>query len=199
MPDNFLDFLWPEKPDGYLSTWMKMSGAIRFFHTSQFAEAHRYMSDMAKHDDVYYTVGLLAHPAVKGRGTAKDVSHLPAVHADFDLLGDHNVHAKSALPRSIDELKSFFVNAHIPVPTSMVNSGNGVHAYWRFKNPLTISDDASRMRTATVLKDFQKSIIKLAKDQRGWEFDNTSDLARVLRYPGTKNHKTNPPKNVEIM
>ena len=34
---------------------------------------------------------------------------------------------------------------------------------------------------------------------RGWSLDHTHDLARVLRLPGTLNHKTNPPRMVSLL
>jgi putative DNA primase/helicase len=198
MQQNFLDLLWPKKPDGFLCAWAKKS-APRFFHTSEFSEAHDYMTAMADYDDVYFGVGLLAKPPMKGRGTANNVAYLPAMHADFDMLGVKNVHAKGALPVDFDDLVHFLIETDVPQPSVCVNSGNGAHAYWIMEEALDLTKEEGRLSGSKMLKDFQRSIIQLAKKHRGWEFDTTSDLARVLRYPGTKNHKTFPPKNVEII
>ncbi|MGV1790347.1 hypothetical protein [Rhizobium sp. A37_96] len=195
---NFLKCLWAEPPEGYLSTWTKRNN-IRFFHSTEMEEADAYMKAIANQDDVYFTVGLLGKPPASGRGSANDVNYLPCVHADFDLFSDQNAHAKTALPKSMDELRDFMVEVSIPQPSFMVNSGNGAHAYWLFPEPLDLRDQDRRVKAKMTLSSFQKTIIKLAKARRGWDFDNTGDLARVLRYPGTKNHKTNPPKNVEVM
>jgi len=195
---NFLRYLWPKPPEGYISTWTKRN-SIRFFRSSELDEADSYMKAIANQEDVYFTVALLKEQPARGRGSANDVAYLPCMHADFDLLNDHNVHAKSALPKSVDELHDFLSEASIPQPSALINSGNGVHAYWHLDAPLDLREQESHKRGAAMLSDFQKTIIKLAKTRRGWDFDNTGDLARVLRYPGTKNHKTNPPKNVEVM
>jgi hypothetical protein len=157
------------------------------------------MIAMSQHKDAYFTVAMLKNPPKSGRGTSKDAGALSCVHADFDFNTGNNAHAKSALPKVVGELDDFLLEIGMMPPTFRVNSGNGMHAYWRLAEPLIFSDDAARAKGAALLKNFQRTIIKLAKEKRGWEFDNTADLARVLRYPGTKNHKTNPPKNVEII
>ena len=199
MTTNFLDTLWPAKPDAYLSTWMKTSGAVKIFHTSEFERASDYMIANAKYDDVYFTVGLLSEPPTKGRGAAKDIGFLSCLHADFDLLNDNNVHAKSALPTNSDELRGFLDELSIPTPSIMVNSGNGIHAYWLMEQPLKLDSEDARKTAAGTLKGFQQVIIAEAQRSRGWKFDNTGDLARVLRFPGTLNHKTDPAKQVEII
>lgn len=162
-------------------------------------QADAYMKAIANHDDVYFTVALLGKPPASGRGSANDVTFLPCVHADFDLFSDQKAHAKSALPKGMDELRDFMTEVGIPQPSFMVNSGNGAHGYWAFPEPLDLREQEGRAKAKAILSSFQKTIIKLAKARRGWDFDNTGDLARVLRYPGTKNHKTNPPKNVELI
>jgi hypothetical protein len=200
MPSSFFDLIWPERPDAYLSTWLKRTKATRFFPTSALDEAERYMSAMSETDDVYFGVGLFATLPAKGRGASKDVAFLPAFHMDFDIAPvGGNVHAKSKLPRSIEEVRGFLADEGVPAPTVLVNSGNGLHAYWPFDRILDLREADARSKAATDLKAFQRVIITLAKRSREWDFDNTADLARVLRWPGTLNHKSNPPKRVEMI
>lgn len=197
---SFFDRLWLNKPDAYLSTWLMRSGATRHFHSSELHEAETYLLEAGKVDDAYFCVGLLSHVPARGRGTAADIGFLPAFHMDFDIAArDGNVHAKSALPESFDELNAFLVEAEVPQPKLLVNSGNGIHAYWPLIEPLDVRNPSARAAVAKRSRDFQMSIIGLAKSMRGWSFDNTSDLARVLRFPGTLNHKTNPAKPVELL
>lgn len=199
MQSKFVDLLWSEQPDAYLSVWAKKSNSTAFFKLSDIDQAEAYMTSLGGVDDVYFTVGLLRQPPRSGRGTASDIAYIPAFHMDFDIApqGD-NVHAKSALPGTLDELLAFLSEIDAPKPTVLVNSGNGIHGYWGFEQPLHIPDADQREKVAGQLKDFQKSIIELARIRRGWNFDFTGDLARVLRWPGTFNHKTRPPRPVEI-
>lgn len=200
MKNTFFETLWPTRPDAYLATWTKALNRTAFFHTSDIEAAEAYMTSAAKTDDVYFGMGLLKEPPQRGRGRSSDVAYISAFHADFDIAPDGaNVHAQSALPRSPDDLIAFLTEAQIPQPTMMVNSGNGIHAYWVMDEPQCLADPSDREQAGKLLQDFQKSVIGLARQKRGWKFDSTADLARVLRWPGTFNHKTNPPKLVEII
>ncbi len=200
MKTTFFELLWPEAPDAYVSTWLKKSGATRFFHTSQPVELQTYLADASRSDDAYFGVGLLAKPATKGRGTVADVAYISAFWMDFDIAAeDGNVHAQASLPRTVEELDEFLEDEAIFAPTMKVHSGNGLHAYWRLDQILDVRTPEARSRARVDSSNFQRAIIGTASEKRGWKLDNTADLARVLRWPGTLNHKTNPPKHVEII
>lgn len=65
-------------------------------------------------------------------------------------------------------------------PTIIVDSGNGFHAYWRLKEPVEIRGDRDVSNVEAYLK-------ALAANLDG---DFTSaEIARILRLPGTLNHK----------
>jgi hypothetical protein len=66
-------------------------------------------------------------------------------------------------------------------PSLVVNSGNGLHLYWRLNEPLT------DMQRAAKLLDLWVRTIPVAD----W---GVNDVARVLRLPGTLNHKYAPPR-----
>jgi replicative DNA helicase len=75
-------------------------------------------------------------------------------------------------------------------PSVLVDSGGGYHLYWLFAQPWLLGTSEERT--------------KAGKLQAAWvryvESDPQSkDLARVLRVPGTYNHKYNPPRKVEIV
>ena len=50
----------------------------------------------------------------------------------------------------------------------------------------------------TLSERFQRFIISEG-EKHGWKLDNTQDLARILRIPGTLNFKSNPPKRVTVV
>jgi hypothetical protein len=54
-----------------------------------------------------------------------------------------------------------------------------------------IEDDQAREKVQSLIRDYQ-SILRNRAESLGWKLDNTSDLARVLRLPGTFNHKSEP-------
>lgn len=69
------------------------------------------------------------------------------------------------------------------VPTIIVDSGNGYHAYWRLKKPITIDGPESIARIERYLKALAQS---LGADS------TAAELARILRVPGTLNLKNLP-------
>lgn len=68
-------------------------------------------------------------------------------------------------------------------PSIVVDSGNGIHSYWLLRDPVPFSMASEAMRG-------------LAATIGG---DHTYDAPRVLRLPGTRNHKSNPPKPVRLL
>jgi RepB DNA-primase from phage plasmid/CHC2 zinc finger len=80
---------------------------------------------------------------------------------------------------SVDELIRFE-----PAPTLLVWSGSGgAHAYWRLRGPVSAADgERAKRRLAHHLGADTSAI----------------DCARILRPPGTLNHKHDPPKPVTL-
>jgi len=75
-------------------------------------------------------------------------------------------------------------------PSVIVDSGGGYHCYWLLAEPFIIGNDADRERA----KRAQANWVAFVGGDPG-----AKDLARVLRVPGTLNHKYNPPRAVEIV
>jgi hypothetical protein len=84
---------------------------------------------------------------------------------------------------AIRDLRRFCSELSLPKPL-MVNSGRGVHAYWRLTEPVSGVDWA---HVAEQLKR-QCAAHKLLADPAV-----TADAARVLRVPNTHNYKSDPP------
>jgi hypothetical protein len=110
--------------------------------------------------DVYF--GVL--PRVRRGGTASDVTGTTkVVWADVDAkMHDHS--KQSALSA---------LNKVSPEPNILVDSGGGYHAYWLLRNPIKTEVGTSIMKG-------------IAKACGG---DHTYDAPRILRLPGTPNHK----------
>jgi len=81
-------------------------------------------------------------------------------------------------PESIEALERFS-----PAPSMVIRSGSGVHVYWSLVEPLT-PDWAERAN--------RRLAYALGGDAR------SCDAARILRPPGTFNHKTGSPVPVEL-
>ena len=75
------------------------------------------------------------------------------------------------------------LSAPLPRPQIIVDSGNGWHLYWKMAKPLD-HDTAQAMMNG------------IADMLNG---DRVGDPARILRVPGTMNHKTSPPHGVRVL
>ena len=84
-------------------------------------------------------------------------------------------------------------------PTIILATGNGVHVWWLFKEPYLFDSEEDRQRVARLL-DRWHSLLRLNAAAKGWVYERLSDLARILRIPGTKNLKDPAhPKEVTVL
>jgi hypothetical protein len=189
---NFLEMIHRHRPaDALVSVSHKVGNTfppLGFYTMDQLPEADAFMRQAALHHEVYFTVAALNRRPPSGkRGDGGYIGHVPAFHIDFDVLNPDNpgAHAETAIPQSFDELQDFIAEIGLPRPSAIVHSGNGGHWWWFLDSPMP----PHHARTAH--RRFQQAIIELARERKRWKIDNTSDLARVLRYPGTWNRKKN--------
>lgn len=136
--------------------------------------------------DAYYALGTFEE---SGSREADNVKQMRAFFMDLDC----GVNLKTGKPKDFTDqyaaivaLKAFVKTNGLPRPF-LVSSGYGVHVYWPLTAPV---DFMTWLPVAEKLK-------ALAKAQ-GFKADETvtADAARVLRVPGTHNHKGDDPKPV---
>lgn len=110
-------------------------------------------------------------------GNAENTMPSSWIWADYDNLQGDNAEQKYRA------LQVRLKGAGVPQPAIVVNSGNGLHSYWKMDEPINEPKDI---------------LIRLC-ELTGADVSCT-DNARILRVPGTFNLKdTNNPKAVEII
>jgi hypothetical protein len=157
-----------------------------------YGDAITYVAMLADHGcDVYFSVCLLKHdPGPHERGKAEDAAVMPAFFMDVDV-------GKPKTPANLAEALDFI--ASLPLePTLVIGSGGGLHVYWGFKELEFLESADDRKLADRNLKAFQTKIIEHGMDA-GWKFDGTADLARILRFAGTFNFKSEAPRPVCIL
>ena len=87
-------------------------------------------------------------------------------------------------------LETRIAGGAVPPPTSTIDSGGGVQAYWGLQQPFILDTPEKRDRADRIQKAWVKHV---GSD------DGAKDLARVLRVPGTLNFKYNPPRPVTVL
>lgn len=122
-------------------------------------------------NDVY----MGAAPRTGGIGTRAGVSRINALWADFDV--GSNSTDKDIFKRTTG----------IKYPPSMlVHSGGGYHCYWLLKKPARSEHDL--LRAEALMKTIARAL----------GGDSVWDRARILRIPGTLNHKKDVPRPVRF-
>jgi hypothetical protein len=187
---DLLAILWPTEPPGeaWLSLCLK-HGHDRsarppdsdFYQVSRRDLINEHKIAFRDQFNIWFSVCALGSRPLVGRGPEDQIAFVPALWADLD---DNNAPGVNIL-----ELLTNLA----PV---VVATGNGYHAYWPFVEPFEIKTPADRFR----IKELNERLRQWLGDVAGGvTFDNVGDLSRILRVPGTLNHKTDPPKPVEIM
>jgi hypothetical protein len=83
-------------------------------------------------------------------------------------------------------------------PTTLVRTGNGLHAHWDLQQPVTLANELERNDAKALWRDFQRALQRHFTGH-GFAIDSVGDLSRLYRIPGTFNHKSSPFKPVEII
>lgn len=133
--------------------------------------------------DVWYSVNPTVPTA--GRGTAEQVTRLAAVWADLDIKPG-GVDTMDVARTIVDELSDMIGTR----PVALTYSGHGLQPIWAIEDhPL----DTLQARTeARVTLRRWGRLVAMVADRHHAAVDSVFDLARVLRAPGTTNHKTDP-------
>jgi len=108
-------------------------------------------------------IGMFGHNSKDA--TADTATSAGAVWADFDDTGD------------AAEVMARIRSAGLPNPSIIVSSGHGIHAYWLL---------AKRARPGEVVPVLRALAVALGSD------GGVCDAARIMRLPGSMNHKGSP-------
>lgn len=134
-----------------------------------------------------YTGTAAMRPGLRAgsRGKLEDVRLVAGLMIDLDVIGPGR--RKPDLWQSVDECKAFLDTVPLG-PTVIIHSGNGLQAWWLFREPVETPTDADRARLTAVSKGWSDVVQALARE-RGRSVDATWDLTRIARVPGTLNRK----------
>lgn len=123
----------------------------------------------------------------KHRGSETSAVAIPGAWIDIDTL--EGVHKKQNLPTKAEALA--LLDSLRLKPTLIVDSGGGLHPYWLTREPWIFGTEQERQSAHDLLDGFER-VISARFRERGWHLDTVADLARILRVPGTINHKGTP-------
>ena len=166
---QFLTALYGGKPDSlYACLWWRDTKRHRFYRNVQAA------SDAVEGaNDAYVCVSLF-----KDRKRGKDLSRaIPGLWLDIDVLSDR--HPNGATPEQVDEF-----SGALPKPTMITHTPHGMHLWHLFTDLRVFGEPAAQRNAARLCVAWERVAQETARSM-GFEIDTVSDLARVMRIPGT--------------
>lgn len=206
---TFLEALFPgDDLPGELVLWgAPKSKASRWLSPVRLEDAARAAEAWAKTENVYFGLALQdrarafeakrregGNPTPENtRGGNESAVAIGGLWAEIDTTdGDHKATNLPTMEEAFDLLEG------LPLaPSILVLSGGGIHAYWLFRELVAIETEEIRGEASRLVRGWQEFIRERMK-AKGWKLDETHELARVFRVPGTLNHKYAPPRPVTV-
>jgi hypothetical protein len=183
---EFFKLLFGKCSGGYLSLYTIPQKDTYQFRVSEYESAAHKALELGEETNTYFNVCLRKELMPNHlRGSADDVLYVPAFYSDFDIKG--LAHKQDNLAES-EESVIEYLHSMVKPPSVIVNSGYGMHGYWLLNEPFCIKSDEDPEYISSIARGFGKYLSSEAK-KLGWKIDSVYDLARVLRVPGTYNHK----------
>jgi len=136
------------------------SGQSSWLEASRLVEA---AESLLKENKTGQHIYISANPRRAEGGTkSKDVTCGRCLFVDFDNINP-------------DEARARWLKSGLPGPSLTVNSGHGIHAYWRLTEPII---------DMALWSKYQKKLIAMLDSDSA-----IHDPARIMRLPGFVNHK----------
>ena len=176
----FLQTLWPS-PEGVLAAFA-IPGNQSFAAETPEALAALLEPHIQSKNLYIRTTSLRTAPASGKRGSAEDSYAMPGLWADIDIRG--NTHKDPKLPPDIQTAISLAGCTDL-TPSLIVHSGNGIQAWWLFREPEIVED----FQAAVALSRGWHSVLAEHAALFGYRIDATHDLARIMRIGGSINLK----------
>ena len=189
---NLIDYVVP-KGGIYCVVGMGADDSFRPKFTSDREEVDELVEHFVEQDaNVYFALAKLNNSGRK----AEDVESLQSIWVDLDC-GPDKVEDESStgLPKGYATkreaqvaLKSFCGTTGLPIP-AVIDSGGGIHAYW------ALTEEVPRDNWQPIIDRLKQVCVT----QKFYADPNVFDSSRVLRVPGTYNHKYDPPALVKVL
>jgi uncharacterized protein (DUF927 family) len=143
--------------------------------------------------NIYFSPGI-SNKNSDARCGIDDIVGITALWVDIDIF-DAAAHAKDNLPRSVEEAMAILPDLS---PSIILHSGFGLHCWWILKEAWYFDTPEEKQQAQQLLTNLQLYIRQRAAEH-GWHLDNTSNLDRVMRVPGTLNHKHQQPVWAQVI
>lgn len=193
---EWLERLYKNSP-GYFGITAFAGGRPRntqWFQTSELDAATKTIGKYAQKADLYLSVGTYAEPQEKRGGEAGIIS-IPGFWADLDI-GEVG-HKPASLPNPPTEVDALSIVDGLPESSMVMHSGGGLQAFWLFDEPWVFNSPEDHKQAKKASQEWH-NLIEQKGQLLGFHVDKVANLDRILRAPGTFNHKTGELRPIEI-
>jgi hypothetical protein len=167
----FLEALFPEWPAGVFVEVRAFKDRKLQRHWLRSTSDLLDLTEKLKADhDIYFGIG----PRRGRNGTREAVAYINTLWADLDM--------------PVDETRRVLVDFEL-APSAIISSGYGAHAYWLLRESYFVEGQ----------KDIAYAEARLRGLACRLNADSCWDLPRVLRLPGSTNHKNKQTRPVEVV
>lgn len=170
--NEFAKHLYKNDLDGYIQVMQivnKNHETVRIYNTRE-KGIRQIIKEKENESDVFITPNTLYIPE---RNT-DNIRQFRALYVDIDSVKDNQVYTAYKIFEMAEK-------GQIPKPSMIVNSGSGIHLYWRIKN----APHSAKYTWQNIEDMLIYRLKKFGADSR------VSDSSRVLRLPNTINSKSN--------
>lgn len=184
-PSEFLSALWESNPFAPILVWTLPDKKSRWLTNPLDADIEW------ENHDVYTGVALPPlelELTPKQRFKSEQASAIAGLWADVDYQDD--VHRNPDYPERNEALKVLMKD--IEQPTILVHSGHGYQPWWLFEKPWIFKNDNDKTIAENLVRRWQHTLA-IAMESG---LDSVHDLARIMRLPGSRNHKGKTPVRV---
>lgn len=165
---QYIDHLYNNDLEGYIQVLQLNDGHVLKILNTQYKGIKEVIQEQEGQEDTYITPNSFYKPMRSN----ENIRHYRALYIDLDLKEYSKTEARY-------EIHMLAAKGTIPKPTMVVDSGRGLHLYWRIEHA-----PKGAAYTWQELEDYLYSNLKpLGADLRA------TDSARVLRLPSTINSK----------
>ncbi len=148
--------------------------------------ARKFIEKKKNETDMYMAVSFFDEMGdAKTRGRASQAAGIYGLWLDIDV--QCTMRSRADLPQTIPDALKILERSPYP-PSVLVHSGYGLQAWWLFKEPWIFDSPEDKLE-ASKLAGAWNEWFRLYALQYGWGLDSVSDLARIMRVPGTFNLK----------
>lgn len=167
----YINHLYQDDLEGYVQLIQFNNGDVYKTYNTEFNGIVDVVEHVQNKKDTYITPNSFYKP----ERNVDNIRHFRALYIDIDL--------KEGQSKSEAIYKVYLIadEGRIPRPTLVVDSGRGIHLYWRIKNA-----PKQALYTWQELEDYlYKQLSQLGADRKA------TDGARLLRLPSTFNSRNN--------